>query len=110
MTSLNPNSNASETMRHLQDQIRKEMEEISQIQREITEKHEDASKRRAEIPQLQKKLDEDRHEIYVDETTEVKLKSKLAELQREKLKLQNEVNATQRSFQDNVRKMNQKLR
>jgi hypothetical protein len=98
------NLNASETVLHLQQAIKKEVDEMLKLQESIRSKETDESEKKMEIPQLQKKLETDKHDIYQDERDIPKLKSKLAELQREKLRLQGEIMSAQKAIQDGMQK------
>lgn len=107
--SQNP-QNATETIRHLQSEIQQELHEMQELERELKSKIDEASKFKMEIPQLQRKLEEEKHALYVDEVDVTKLHAQLEKIKREKLALQNNLSIIQKSFQEDLRKMNVKPR
>ncbi len=82
--------NISETIKHLQQELQKETTELHDAQEKLHLAQEDARAKGMEIPLLQKKIEEDRHQIYVDNTDADKLKRHINEVQREKLRHQGE--------------------
>jgi hypothetical protein len=104
------NMNATESVRHLQEQIGKEMQEMAKLQEQIRACETDDAKMKTEIPRLQKETYADEQKLRENESTLLpKLKVKLAELQREKMKLQSDFSLAQKSLQDGLRNQSIKL-
>ena len=103
------NVNATESVQQLRDQINKELQEMAKLQEEIRAHEAEATKLKIEIPQLQKQIDLDKHKLQENDRDLPRLKIKLLDLQREKLKLQGEMTSIQNSFRDSLRNQSIKL-
>lgn len=93
----------AQTIQHLKQELDKEMSELRELQGKLQQAHEDATKLNQEIPQLQRKIEEDRHQIYVDGSDADKYKKRIAEIQREKLRHQAEINQLNNSFRNDAK-------
>lgn len=102
-----PNTNAAETIRHLQDQIRKEAEEMRSLEEKIKTMDTEANKLRTEIPLLQKKIEDEKKIAEIGKHKQIelgseipKLRAQLNKLKLAKLKLQSDLNLSLKTLQD----------
>ena len=95
------NSNLTQTIQKLHQEINAEMQEIRDTEEKIRELEVEAMKIKQETPELRKKLENDKHDLFVDESEVPKLRGHLQTLQREKLKRRGELTMAMKSLQDN---------
>ena len=95
------NSNLTQTIQKLKQDINVEIQEIRETEEKIREIQADETRIKQEMPELRKKLEIAKHDLFVDETDGPKLRGHLQTLQREKLKRQGELTMAMKSLQDN---------
>ena len=100
--------NVTETIRQLEQQMKKTVDELRELNEELVQKMAEEGKLKQEIPSLQKEVEVDKHRLYEVDTSIPALKSKIALKQREHIKYQHDIAEIQKASLDSLRKLNQR--